>query len=393
MSSLHRDVSTLDLQGILAAALSRQPTGFVNLMTRIINVSILLTIVLLTSCSREPGQATTPPLDRLVARAQTVTIIRDDFGVPHIYAKTDADAVFGLLYAQAEDDFNRIERNYVWAIGRLAEIEGEQAIFSDLRARLFMTIEEAKAAYESAPDWLKQLCDAWADGLNYYLDTHAEVKPQLVTRFEPWMPMFFSEGSIGGDIEQIPLEGIEAFYGEGRSLESLPGTAADPEVPQEPGGSNGFAIAGKLTRSGNAMLLINPHTSFYFRGEVHVVSEEGLNAYGAVTWGQFFVYQGFNENTGWMHTSTHVDFIDEFIEDVSQHEGKLSYRYGDEQRPVEVSEVTLKYKDGNTMSERRFEMYHNHHGPVTHMLDGKWVATKINWDPVNALHQSYIRTK
>ena len=87
---------------------------------------------------------------------------------------------------------------------------------------------------------------------------------------------------------------------------------------KEPSGSNGFAIAGKLTRSGNAMLLINPHTSFYFRGEVHVVSEEGLNAYGAVTWGQFFVYQGFNENTGWMHTSTYVDFIDEFVEDVSQ---------------------------------------------------------------------------
>ncbi len=362
-------------------------------MTRIIKVTVLLVFLLLTACSKGPTPAASTPLDRLAARAQNVTIIRDDFGVPHIYAKTDADAVFGLLYAQAEDDFNRIERNYVWAIGRLAEIDGEQAIFSDLRARLFMTVDEAKADYESAPDWLKALCDAWADGLNYYLDTHPDVKPKLLTRFEPWMPMFFSEGSIGGDIEQIPLDGIEAFYGEGRSLEIPTKAIATAETLAEPGGSNGFAIAGKLTRSGNAMLLINPHTSFYFRPEVHVVSEEGLNAYGAVTWGQFFVYQGFNEHTGWMHTSTHLDFMDDFVEDVSMQNGQLSYRYGDEQRPVEVSEVTLKYKDGDTLSERTFEMYHTHHGPVTHMLDGKWVATEINWDPVNALRQSYIRTK
>lgn len=362
-------------------------------MIRILKITILLALLLLAACSKEPAPAATQPLDALAARAQNVTIIRDDFGVPHVYAETDADAVFGLLYAQAEDDFNRIERNYVWAIGRLAEIEGEKAIYSDLRARLYMTADEAKAAYEGAPGWLKQLCDAWADGLNYYLETHPGVQPKLLTRFEPWMPMYFSEGSIGGDIEQIPLEGIEAFYGEGRSLNSLTTPMADAGARQEPRGSNGFAIAGKLTRSGNTMLLINPHTSFYFRPEVHVVSGEGLNAYGAVTWGQFFVYQGFNEHTGWMHTSTHLDFMDEFVEDISMQNGVLSYRYGDEQRPVEISEVTLKYADGDVMSERSFEVYHTHHGPVTHMLDGKWVATRINWDPVNALQQSYIRTK
>ncbi len=364
-----------------------------NLIIHIMKILVVIVFLLLASCSQESEQSANLPVDRLAERAQKVTIIRDDFGVPHIYAKTDADAVFGLLYAQAEDDFKRIERNYVWATGRLAEVEGEQAIFSDLRARLFMTVAEAKAAYTGAPDGLKALCDAFADGLNYYLQTHPDVEPMLLTRFEPWMPMFFSEGSIGGDIEGIPLDGIKAFYGENQSLESLPETPSQADLLKEPTGSNGFAIAGELTRSGDAMLLINPHTSFYFRGEVHVVSEEGLNAYGAVTWGQFFVYQGFNENTGWMHTSTHVDFVDEFIEEVSQANGALSYRYGEEQRPVKTSEVTLKYKDGETMSERTFPMYHTQHGPVTHMLDGKWVATKINWDPVNALHQSFIRTK
>jgi acyl-homoserine lactone acylase PvdQ len=338
-------------------------------------------------------QQADPEFARLEERAARVEIIRDDFGVPHVYGKSDADAVFGLLFAQAEDDFPRIERNYVWAIGRLAEVEGESAIFSDLRARLYMTVDEARAAYASAPEWLRALCNAWADGLNYYLLTHPEVKPKLLTRFEPWMPMFFSEGSIGGDIEQIPLERIARFYGGDAAGEPI---AAARDIEAEfapPGGSNGFAVSGDRTESGNALLLINPHTSFYFRGEVHIVSEEGLNAYGAVTWGQFFVYQGFNEKTGWMHTSTHVDFIDEFVEEVSREDGKLLYRYGEELKPVEVSEVSLKYKDGDKVRERAFTVYHTHHGPVTHDVDGKWTVTKINWDPVNALIQSFTRTK
>ncbi|MEL7451160.1 MAG: penicillin acylase family protein, partial [Pseudomonadota bacterium] len=339
--------------------------------------------------------ATLSEIVRLGDRAAKVTIIRDDFGVPHIYAATDADAVFGLLYSQAEDDFPRIERNYAWAIGRLAEAEGKQALYSDLRARLFMSTEEARAAYASAPDWLKALCDAFADGLNYYLVTHPHVRPKVIDRFEPWMPMFFFEGSIGGDIEQIPLEGIEAFYGERRSItQAALDAARAPTLGYEQHlGSNGFAIAGEHTRSGNAMLLINPHTTFYFRGEVHVVSEEGLNAYGAVTWGQFFVYQGFNENTGWMHTSTRVDFMDEFVEDVVERDGRLMYRYGTEWRPVDASEVTLRYRTASGLREQTFPVYRTHHGPITHMLDGKWVATKINWDPVNALSQSYLRTR
>jgi acyl-homoserine lactone acylase PvdQ len=356
---------------------------------------VVLAFSLVAGCNSDKPTQADAERERLSARAQRVTIIRDDFGVPHIYGKTDADAVFGLLYAQAEDDFPRVERNYYWAIGRLAEAEGESALFSDLRARLYMTTDEAKAAFAQAPAWLQELCNAFADGLNYYLLTHPDVSPKVIDHFEPWMPMFFFEGSIGGDIEQIPLDGIRAFYGENRSIElAALESARAPQLGYEQHlGSNGFAIAPEHTRSGNAMLLINPHTSLYFRGEVHVVSEEGLNAYGAVTWGQFFVYQGFNEHTGWMHTSTGVDFMDEFVEDIVEQDGKMMYRYGDELRPVSVSEVTLKYRDGDAMKERTFPTYRTHHGPVTHMLDGKWVATRINWDPVKALEQSYVRSK
>lgn len=330
-----------------------------------------------------------------VTPSYTVEIIRDDYGIPHIYGETDADAVYGMIYAQAEDDFPRIERNYVWATGRLAEVEGEAALFSDLRARLYMSVDEAKAAFADAPEWLRDLCEAWAAGLNDYLADHPTVTPELLTKFEPWMPMFFSEGSIGGDIEQIPLDGIRAFYGGETPQPALTEATRKRLVDiEEPKGSNGIALSGNLTRSGDAMLLINPHTSFYFRPEIHVVSEEGLNAYGAVTWGQFFVYQGFSEHNGWMHTSTYVDFIDEFEQSVFERDGQLSYLYGEEIRPLEVGEVTLKYRDGDTLSERTFPTFHTHHGPITHVNEaGQWVSTKINWDPVNALRQSFLRTK
>jgi len=319
---------------------------------------------------------------------------KDDFGVPHIYGKSDADAVFGLLYAQCEDDFNRVEQNYIWATGRLAEVEGEEALYSDLRAKLFMTKEEAKANYEKSPDWLKDLCDAFADGINYYLETHPEVKPRLLTHFQPWMPMYFSEGSIGGDIERIRTSKIKAFYEGKMEIPETELIAIEKEEElAEPQGSNGFAISGDLTKSGDAMLLINPHTSFYFRGEVHVVSEEGLNAYGAVTWGQFFVYQGFNEKTGWMHTSTYTDVLDEFKENITSLEGNVLYQYGEELRPVEVSEINLKYKVGDSLKTKKYPAYRTHHGPITHMADGMWTVSAMMWEPVKALEQSFMRSK
>lgn len=352
----------------------------------------LLNIVIVFSCS-------SPEINQDVARWETyaanVEIIRDDFGVPHIYGKTDADAVFGLLYAQCEDDFPRIEQNYLWAIGRLAEVDGEEALYSDLRARLFMTREQAIENYHKSPKWLKELCDAFADGINYYLHTHPEIKPRLLTTFEPWFPMYFSEGSIGGDIERVSIDGIRKFYQRQMETEQVEAyNRTIPPVLEEPRGSNGIALSGSMTESGNTMLLINPHTSFYFRGEIHVVSEEGLNAYGAVTWGQFFVYQGFNEKTGWMHTSTYTDVIDEFVEDIQYEDGAPMYRYGEQLRPVELSEITLKYRAANGLiSAKTFPAYHTHHGPITHLVDDKWTATALMWKPVKALAQSFKRIK
>jgi len=373
----------------------------------------LLFLLALAAVACGSPASSNPEAARWESHADDVTIIRDDWGIAHVYGKTDADAVFGMIYAQAEDDFNRIEVNYLNAMGRLAEAEGEGEIWRDLRMRLFIDPEDMKAKYAASPEWLRQLMDAWADGLNFYLSTHPDVKPKVLTRFEPWMALTFSEGSIGGDIERVSLRDLEAFYGKqggeatgSAAADVLDGGAGGVDGAleeqlalvgetwlEEPTGSNGFAIAPSNTADGHALLLINPHTSFFFRSELQMASEEGLNAYGAVTWGQFFVYQGFNDKAGWMHTSSGVDNIDEYLETVTPTDGGYAYRYGDEERPLAQREVTIRYKTDTGMAERSFTIYRSQHGPIVREADGKWVATSLMENPVDALTQSYSRTK
>ena len=279
-------------------------------------------------------------------------------------------------------------------MGRLAEAEGESKIYQDLRMRLFIDPEEMKSKYEASPAWLKSLMTAFADGLNYYLMKHPEVKPRVIKRFEPWMALTFTEGSIGGDIERVNVDQLAAFYGKVHTSESVPEDDESRAVLEsEPTGSNGMAIAPANTVDHHALLLINPHTSFYFRSELQMVSEEGLNAYGAVTWGQFFIYQGFNARAGWMHTSSGVDAIDEYLETVTKEGNQLFYKYGNEERPVVTKEITVSYKTDQGIAQRKFTVYYTHHGPVTAEANGKWVSVSLMQKPIEALEQSYTRTK
>jgi acyl-homoserine-lactone acylase len=340
-----------------------------------------------TSCGRVNAQTRTSAWER---EAANVTIIRDNWGVPHVYGKTDADAVFGVMYAQAEDDFNRVETNFLNGMGRLAEAEGEAQVYRDLRMKLFIDPADMKEKYAASPAWLKSLMDAWADGLNYYLYKHPQVKPKVITQFEPWMALTFTEGSIGGDIEKVNLGQLEAFYGKNPKKEAL---AEQPPQYVEPSGSNGIAIAPSNSATGHALFWINPHTSFYFRAEAQMVSEEGLNVYGAITWGQFFVYQGFNDRAGWMHTTSGVDNIDEYLETIVNKDGKLYYKYGNEDRPVQVRKIDVPYKTGNGMAQKEFTVYRTQHGPIIRELNGKWVSIALMEEPVKALIQSFTRTK
>ena len=320
--------------------------------------------------------------------AAHVRIVRDDWGIAHVYGDTDADAVFGMIYAQCEDDFNRVETNYLNAMGRLAETEGEGKIYQDLRMKLFVDPDALKKEYAESPDWLQKLMVAFADGVNFYLAKHPAVKPRVIRHFEPWMALSFSEGSIGGDIEKVELKQLAAFYGGRKDVSAL------PQLEQgEPGGSNGIAIAPSNTIQHHALLLINPHTSFFFRSELQMVSGDGLDAYGAVTWGQFFIYQGFNSRVGWMHTSSGVDAVDEYLETVQSKDGHYSYKFGDEERPVIEKQITVPYSTAHGMAEKKFTVYYTGHGPIIREQDGKWVAIQLMQEPVKALMQSYLRTK
>jgi acyl-homoserine-lactone acylase len=324
--------------------------------------------------------------ERFEAEAARVAIVRDDWGIAHVRGKTDADAVFGMAYAQAEDDFARVEANYLAALGRKAEAEGEKAIWEDLRQRLFIDPLALKADYVRSPAWLRALMNSWADGLNYYLATHPQTRPRVLTHFEPWMALSFSEGSIGGDIERVDAKALAAFYGKTK-LGML------DTGDREPRGSNGIAIAPRFTQNGHALLLINPHTSFFFRSELQMTSDEGLNAYGAVTWGQFFIYQGFNSRIGWMHTSTGVDSVDEFAETVESRGGRLFYKHGKDWRPLDLKQVAISVRTPGGTVSRNFKVYYTLHGPIVREEKGKWISIALMNKPVAALEQSFLRTK
>ena len=330
-------------------------------------------------------------IKRFEHEASLVTIIRDNWGVPHIYGKTDADVVFGLMYTQCEDNFKGIEKNYLYQLGRQSDVEGEKELYTDVQLQLIADTADAIKDYKAAAPWFKKLMDAFADGVNYYLYKHPEVKPAVFQHFEPWYALMFTDGSVSATVTGgINLKETQTFYG--GAPEKL-GAVYKPVVDDRETGSNGFAIAPSKSASGHAMLYINPHVPFYFRSEVQLVSGEGLNVYGAVTWGQFFVYQGFNPHCGWMHTSSNADVGDLYAEKVTKKDGQWYYEYDGKLKPVTTRKLVMNIKSGAGEEHKTITGYYTQHGPVLGSRDGKWLALKANNRSYNALLESWLITK
>jgi acyl-homoserine-lactone acylase len=328
-------------------------------------------------------------INKWETQAKNISIIRDNWGIPHVYGKTDADAVFGLLYAQCEDDFKRVENNYIEKLGRLSEIKGERELYNDLLIRLLIDTTEAIADYKRAEPWFKELLHAYADGINYFLYKNPQVKPAMIKRFQPWYPLLWTDGSIGAiSTAGITTTEIKNFYAGTNDPVSFVPKYLDHQT-----GSNGFAIAPSKSASGNALLYINPHTTFYFRPEVHVKSEQGLHVYGAVTWGQFFIYQGFNEYCGWMHTSANVDVADLYEQTIKKIDNEIFYLFDDTLRLVRQKKTDIKFLDGNELKIKSFTTYFTHHGPVMALRNNKWISLRSNNRSMNGLMQSWLRTK
>jgi acyl-homoserine-lactone acylase len=328
-------------------------------------------------------------INRWETQSKKVTIIRDNWGIPHIYGKTDADAVFGLLYAQCEDDFKRVEMNYIEKLGRMAEVKGEAELYNDLLIRLVIDSADAITDYKKSPAWLQKLLNAFAAGINYYLYKNPAVKPALLQRFQPWYPLLWTDGSIGAiNTAGISETELKNFYtGDGAAV------SIKEKEEENSTGSNGFAFSPSVTASHNAILYINPHVTFYFRPEVQVVSEEGLNVYGAVTWGQFFVYQGFNEHCGWMHTSSAVDISDLYAEKISRKNNNWFYEYDHLQKPVLQKKIQLRYQTGGAVQSKTINALFTQHGPIMAKRKEQWLSVKANNRSLNGLIQSWQRTK
>ena len=337
---------------------------------------------------------TAKEIARWEKQANNITIIRDNWGIPHIYGKTDADAVFGLLYAQCEDDFKRVELNYIEKLGRKSEVNGESDLYEDLLIRLVIDTADAIKDFENAPAWLKKILNAYADGINYYLYKNPNVKPVLLSRFQPWYPLLWTDGSIGAiSTGGISTNELKSFYSGNDDAIAYREPKTDFFNDKKLTGSNGFAFSPKITESGNAILYINPHVTFYFRPEVHMISDEGLNAYGAVTWGQPFIYQGFNEHCGWMHTSSSADISDAYIEKLTKKDGKWFYEYEGKLKPVTTKPISIKYKNGNSLETKIFKALFTHHGPIMTKKDGAYLSLRHNNRDMTGFMQSWLRTK
>ena len=351
-------------------------------------VKLLIILFLPLSIAAQPFSKV--EISRWEKQAQQITIIRDNWGIPHISGKTDADAVFGLLYAQCEDDFKRVEMNYIEKLGRLSEVKGESALYDDLLIRLVIDSTEAVADYNKSPEWLKKLLNAYADGINFYLYKHPSVQPVMLKRFKPWYPLLWTDGSIGAiSTADITVSELKNFYSDNK-ISSIEPPKQKEELLT---GSNGFAFAPSITSSGKSILYINPHVTFYFRPEVHVSSEEGLNTYGAVTWGQFFIYQGFNKHCGWMHTSSYADVSDAYIEKVKKVNNKWFYEYEGKLKPLKQKYINLKYKKGNALATKKIKAFFTHHGPIMTERNNQWISMKANNRNLTGLVQSWQRTK
>jgi penicillin amidase len=340
------------------------------LLQKTFSLSHRLLIVALTLASLAVSAAAAGDL-KPEKVAGSVTIYRDTFGVPHIYGPTDASVVFGLAYAQAEDNFWQIEDSYIRALGRAAEVYGEKELQADVLSRAMEAVKLSQEEYRALDKPIRALVDAYASGLNYFLARNPQTKPRLLTRFEGWQVLAFYRyiwhlidvaGVTGLKEEEIKLSRVEAVDHRGNR------------------GSNAWAIAPSKNADGHAMLFLNPHDS-YFEAftpyEVHLHSEQGWNISGDIAFGEVVPDIGFNENLGWSMTVNYPDIADVYAETFDDPKRPLAYRYGNGYRMAVEWTETIKIKTGEGFADKRITFRKTHHGPIVAARDGKPLAIRL----------------
>lgn len=307
--------------------------------------------------------------------ANSVTIYRDNYGVPHVYGKTDASVVFGLMYAQAEDNFWQLEEDHINKLGRASEIYGQPRLVGDLMSRLFETNKKAQEEYKKLTPQIRALCDAYAAGLNYFLEKNPNVKPRLIIRFEPWYPLITGAPGTGG--AGVSQQEFRAFFKDLPMQQNQNNPANEGADLDE--GSNMWAVSAKKSASGNALLFINPHVGFFGGGqryEAHLHSNQGLNISGFAMLGMPYIWTGHNEVLGWSHTNTAADSTDLYLETFDNPNDSLAYRVGDKYlKATEWSDEIVVDNQG-VKETKKFTFRKTHRGPVVGIRDGKFLVIK-----------------
>ncbi len=304
---------------------------------------------------------------------RSVTIYRDAFGVPHVYGRTDESVVFGLMYAQAEDNFWQLEEDYINKLGRAAEIYGTPRLAGDLMVRLFETTRRARDDYKRLSPPMRKLCDAYASGINYYLQRHPDVRPRLINRFEPWFVLI--TGAPAPTSVGITAQEVRALFKE------LPASTPNPSPSDsaEAEGSNMWALSPKKSASGRALLFINPHVGFFGGGqryEAHLHSEQGLNISGFAMLGSPYIWTGHNEFLGWSHTNSGADSTDVYIETFDSPQNPLAYHYGKGYRDALEWTDEIRVNNQENVEIKQFTFRKTHHGPVVALRAGKFLSVR-----------------
>ena len=307
--------------------------------------------------------------------ATQVQIHRDTYGVPHVFGESDASVIFGFGYAQAEDYFWQVEDVYILALGRYAEVHGPKGLNSDLLNRAFQIVPRSRRDYAALDATSKQLYAAFVAGINYYLETHPEVRPRLIKRFEPWHVLAYHR--------HVALELCFRFVGL-EDCSYMP--RRNPHVWTATG-SNGWALSGKRTQSGGTMLLANPHMpcfGFTQLAEVHLhcaagPGSPGWNFIGAGFYGCPTLALGHNRRLGWTMVSNEPDIADCWRVRFENAKDPLAYRYADGWRTAEAWRETLQVRKTRGMETRTLEFRKTHHGPIVAQEDAQtMLAARIS---------------
>lgn len=347
--------------------------------------ALALTLILCATLHAQNSSNKKAPAPETLAR--TVTIYRDTYGVPHVFGRTDASTVFGFAYAQAEDNFWRVEENFIHALGRASELYGEKSLAEDRLNHVLQIPKLAQEEYRRLDPHMRLLCDSFAAGFNYYLAKNTEVKPRLLSKIEPWHTLAF-----------IRYNYYQNGFARDRSVRQATLQTAGVESDlKSHTGSNGWVVGPSKSATGHAMLFINPHLPFFGPGQVyegHVHSDEGWNFTGYTRFGFPLPYVGHNENGGWVSTDNAADLTDVYLETFDDPARPLAYKYGNGYRLANERTEEIRVKTANGLETRRFTMRSTHHGPILGARDGKMLAIRMaKFESDGWLRQWYDMTK